>query len=326
LAEPQRKRSDFELLRLALERRSATAQSETYRAGLLGEAIRRTGQPALAGELNHLWIPGLAALGVEAHLTPLSRVRDWERTLHLDADTLLFGFSGSLEFAAPDEITDATPIPHDTDPEITVQARMRTGPPDTFRWQNAGGPVEQATALPDHFSHALLLRSSVGKTPRRIGISAALHRWLAWHAAYPERAPDEADTADPSGALAAAFLWETIGTRRDFVSNRLRYAAQCFETAQIEGAYRWLLEAATATWQLPIAPATALGTPPEQPLSDVLRRELIYFARAGSLPLKTLAARRLTHEAHHPDARKTLHQLAFDLHPWVRAAVRPSSR
>jgi hypothetical protein len=246
--------------------------------------------------------------------------------LHPDAETLLFGFSASPEFAPPDEITDATPIPRDTDPEVTAQARLLTALPNAFRWQNAHGPAEQATDLPPHFSHALLLRNSKEKTPRRIAMSAAVHRWLAWQAAYPERAPGEADTADPAGARAAAFLWEAIGTRRDFVSNRLRYAARCFEAAQIEAAYRWLLEATIATWQLPLAPAEALRTPSEQPLSDVLRRELIYFARAGSLPLKTLAARRLTHEAHHPDAQKTLHQLAFDLHPWVRAAARPSAR
>ncbi|MCW3097808.1 MAG: hypothetical protein JWL77_3426 [Chthonomonadaceae bacterium] len=315
MTEPQTRNSDFEMLWQALERLLPSAHSDIYRAGLLGEAVRGTGQPPLASDLAHLFLPGLASLGIEAHLLPLPLEGAVPQKLpDTGEEIFLFGFAGPLVFAPPEEITDATTMPADTDPQITAQARLQQSTAD-------GLPAE---ALRPRFSHLLSLQRSGQKALRRDSVMAALHRWLAWHAAYPERAPREAHRADPACKLAAAFLSEAVGTRRDFVSNRIRYAAQCFESARIEPAYRWLQEAAIDVWQLPAVPAGALLTPPEQTLSDVMRRELIYFARAGILPLKTLAARRLTHERHHLDAHKTLHQLGFDLHPWVRAAARPT--
>jgi hypothetical protein len=324
LTETQTRNSDFEMLWQALERLLPSAHSDIYRAGLLGEVVRGTGQAPLAGDLTHLFLPGLASLGIEAHLLPLPPEGSVPQRLPgAGEEIFLFGFAGPLEFAPPEEITDATAMPADTDPQITAQARLLQSTADGFHGRNADGLA--AEALRPRFSHLLSLQRSGQKALRRDSIMAALHRWLAWQAAYPERAPREAHRADPACTLAAAFLSEAVGTRRDFVSNRIRYAAQCFESARIESAYRRLQEAAIDVWQLPAVAAEALLTPPEQTLSDVMRRELIYFARAGTLPLKTLAARRLTHERHHLDAHKTLHQLGFDLHPWVRAAARPTS-
>ncbi len=319
----QRVRSEFELLWYALERRLPASVSDIHRAGVLGELVQGASQPPLAGDLIHLWIPGMAALDIEARLVPLPpEGREQAFPTHRATEILLFGFAAPPGYTPPEEIDDSTPLPGNTDPQITAQALLVESTPEGFYWHNADGVEEQATALPSRFSYALALSKSLTKAPRRAGVQAALHRWLAWHAAYPERAPREEDRTDPNAEWAAAFLRETIGTRHDLLSNRLRYAAECFEAALIEQAYRWLLEAAIAAWQLPAAPAEALRASPERPLSDMSRRELIYFARAGSLPLKTLAARRLSHECEHLDARKTLHQLRFDLHPWVRAAAR----
>jgi len=293
---------------------------------VLGELLRGDGQAPLASDLTELWIPGLVALGVTARFQPLpTATTDLVRRPNTTREVFLFGFAGPLAFTPPEEIDDSTPIPQDTDPRITAQARLLESSAEEFHWQSREGPIEQGATLPARFSHTLTLHPGVEKTSRRVGLQAALHRWLAWYAAYPERAPREGEASDPMCAPAAAFLHGAIGTRRDFVSNRLRYAAHCFEAAEIARAYRYLLEAAIAEWQLPASSAEALRAPSDQSLSDMHRRELIYFARAGTLPLKTLAARRLRHERSHPDAGKTLHQLCFDAHPWVRAAARPGS-
>jgi len=326
LSDSQRHREEFELLWRALEPRLPAAYSEIYRRGVLGELLRGADQTPLASDLTGLWIPGLAALGVAARFLPLSTATT--APLHRSNTTqevFLFGFAAPLEFEPPEEIDDSTPVPQDTDPRITAHARLLELSAEEFHWQNSEGPAEQGTTLPPRFSHTLTLHPALGKTSRRVGVQAALHRWLAWYAAYPERAPREGEASDPICALAATFLHDSIGTRHDLVSNRLRYAAHSFEAAQIPRAYWWLQEAVIAEWQLPASSAEALRAPSDQPLSDILRRELIYFARAGTLPMKTLSARRLTHECHHPDARKTLHQLRFDAHPWVRAAARPNS-
>ena len=304
------------------------AYSPLYRAGLTGEVFRGAGRPLLAGDLTQLLIPGLAALGIDARLTPLPpEGTEWEPRPSSTGRALLFGFAAPLEFSPPDEIDDSTPLPAEADPEIAGQALCPDATVKRLFRQDAQGPAacDETAALRTRFSHVLFLRRSVKRELRRDSVRAALHRWLAWHAAYPERAPREADLTEPSCGPAADFLREVVGTRRDFVSNRLRYAAECFDLAQVENAYRWLQEAGLAAWQLPAAISESLCAAPERPLSDRLRRELIYLARAGTPTLKTLATRRLTHERHHLDARKTLHQLCFDHDPWVRAAARPIS-
>lgn len=309
--------SNFEPIWQAAADWLPAASSPAYRRGLAGDMVRRANSSLLASSLTHLLIPGLAALGVEARLTALSE-QEQERRTPSDSIHLLIGFATPLGFIPPEEINDATPLPTATDPSITAQ-QLR---PERIADDHSKG--DMASDRVD-CTYLLTLRRGETKPLRRESVQAALHRWLAWHAAYPEHAPREEDLQDPACALAAAFLSEVIGTRRDFVSNRLRYAARSFEAAQIASGYSWLLEAGIALWQLPAAAANALLTAPASPLSETLRQELIYLARAGALPLKALAARRLTHERHHPDARKTLHQLRFDADPWIRAASRPTA-
>lgn len=300
--------TDFGIVWKAIENRLPAGPTPMFRLGLAGEIVRGAGKPLLASDITHLLMPGLAALGIEARLLPWES--GGENAARIDTEQILVGFAAPLLFSPPEEINDATPLPGDTDPPITA---MEVG--------TKAADAEET--LPSLFSYRLVLQRSETKMRRKESVQAALYRWLAWYAAYPERAPLEADSSDPVAPLAAAFLMEVVGTRRDFVSNRLRYAARCLEAAQIAAAYGWLREAGVAAWQLPAAGAQALLSAPEHPLSNTLRQELIYLARAGTLPLKTLAARRLTYELHHPDARKTLHQLRFDPSPWVRVAARP---
>ena len=292
----------------------------------MGEIVRGSGLSPLASDLTHLFMPGMAALGIEARLVPLPQAEtDIALYSGRSGGNILFGFAAPLEFAQPEEIDDATPLPRNDDPQITAQRLFVEATENGVRRENAAGDAgwEDAATFRARFSHVLLLDRFATKVLRRVGTRTALHRWSAWHAAYPDRAPREGDLADPVCESAAAFLLEVVGTRRDFVSNRLRSAARCFEAARIECAYGHLREAGVAAYELPATMAQALLTDPSLPLSDVLRREAIYLARAGTPVLKTLAARRLTYERHQLDARKTLHQLRFDPDPWVRAAARP---
>ena len=322
----QAPQSDFGLVWQAAKRWLPAAQSAAYRAVLTGEMIHGAGSTRLASDLTHRLIPGLAALGIEARLRPLPPGgSERQERPHPDRPVLLFGFASAVEFSPPEEIDDSTPLPENDDPQITAQALLSEALSDSQTGQHAEGSLGGVVLLPSRFSHTLTLDNKGSKERRGISLQGAVHRWIAWQAAYPQRAPREADLADPACGRAAAFLAEMVGTRRDFVSNRLRYAARCFEAAEIERAYRWLREAGLDAWQLPTAMAEALLTAPNQPLTDVPRRELIYLARAGTPTLKTLAARRLTYERHSPDARKTLHQLRFDSDPWVRAAARPEN-
>ncbi len=324
MAENRERPLDFGVIWQAAEAWMKTGESETYRAGMTGEAARRTGLTPIASDLTHLLLPGLAALGVQGQMRPLPD--DSLLGLMQEGTTVcLFAFEGTLEFLAPDEINDATPLPQNDDPRLLAQVRLLEVSAERLQWQERSGKLVQS--LPEEFrtrfSHFLRLeRSAENLLPRTQVTHAALVRWLEHDAAYPETSPREGDLQEPSSALAAAFLHDTVKTRRDYVSNRLRYAARCFEAAQVRRAYDWLLQALIVEWELSAA-GEALLTPPSLPLTDTQRRELIYLARAGTSTLKILAARRLTHERHHPDARKTLHQLRFDADSWVRAAARP---
>ncbi len=316
---------DFGLVWQAAERWVAPGISTAIRAGLSGKVARRSGVVLIASDLIYLLMPGLAALGVEAKLHPFQgNANHLISAADEETEVCLLAFDGALELLPPEEIDDATPPPENSDPIILSHARLIKADDGRTYWHDGAG--QMTSDLPEifrgHFGYALTLdRANVKTSPRSIIAQEALCRWLEHSAAYPERAQREAEISDDSSLLAAAFLQETIKNRRDFASNRLRYAAQYFEAGQAIRAYDWLRQAVLAKWSLP-AVADALLTPSSQHLSESVLRELVYLARAGTSTLKILAARRLTHE-HHPDVLKTLHQLRFDQHPWVRAAARP---
>ena len=169
-------------------------------------------------------------------------------------------------------------------------------------------------------------RKSSPRLRRRQGVRAALLRWLAYSAAFPNRVPTAAEKDAPIRAASAAFLREITGASGGGpVATRLRRAARLFDAtpsdSTLDEARLFLREAVLLELQLPLIVQNALLTSPDLPLSDIARRELIYMARAGTRDVKTLAARRLAGERHHPDAHSTLEQLAADAHPWVRAAA-----
>jgi hypothetical protein len=134
---------------------------------------------------------------------------------------------------------------------------------------------------------------------------------------------------------AADFLLELAGTRRSAFANRLRYAAELFSREAQEAlsplmqapraaptllrraeewekeAVGYLMEAVVIALRLPPIMARALQGPPEEPLFGMALQEMIYLARAGSPPLRTLAARRLA-GSDHPQAVSTLTQLLYD--------------
>lgn len=158
-----------------------------------------------------------------------------------------------------------------------------------------------------------------------------------------------------SREAASEFLRELAGTRRTAFANRLRYAADIFAREAQEAlgpipaaphgapdllrrAEAWereavgdLMEAIVIALRLPEPTGTALLEPPEEPLSGMALQEMIYLARAGSPPFRTLAARRLA-GSDHPQALSTLTQLLYDPEEMTREmalytlAVHPSQR
>lgn len=138
-----------------------------------------------------------------------------------------------------------------------------------------------------------------------------------------------------SREAASEFLRELAGTRRTAFANRLRYAADIFAREAREAlgpiptappaapdlirraeaweqeAVGYLMEAIVIALRLPKTTGSALLEPPEKPLTGMALQEMIYLARAGSPPFRTLAARRLT-GSDHPQALSTLTQLLYD--------------
>jgi hypothetical protein len=196
-----------------------------------------------------------------------------------------------------------------------------------IRWREAEGEEMRASvaAFCGLFTHALILRRAQRKGQRRANIQAALRRWIAFAAAYPERIPTTGPDDAPVRAYAADFLREIIGKKRDPVANRLRRAAEAFAAADIESALFSLRTAVLLDLHLPALAQRALLSPPSQPLTDVERREMVYLARAGTRDMKALAARRLETERGHSEADSTLEQLGYDPDDWVRAAARSSN-
>ena len=300
-----------------------------FLAGMTGGAVHASGEPPTFTDLQSLVIPGLASLGVCAELMPLPEEngalqRLLRERLRRGIPVPVFAFAIT---ESTDALSESRMIPM-TRQGLIVRIEAEGGP---VVWREADGEEKQAEleGLRAAFSHLLRVRREARKGPkvrRRAGIQAALLRWLAFADAFPERAP----RADAGNArqreVAAAFLREVAGKRRDPVAIRLRRAAERFAGAQspgdVQDALHRLREAVLLELRLPAVAQEALLSSPTKPLSDIARRELIYLARAGTRDIKVLAARRLQPERRHTDALSTLEQLAYDPDAWVRAIVR----
>lgn len=285
--------------------------------GLTGLAIHNTDVALNGVALEAMLLPGLAALGLEAELQPLpedpSELRPLLRAVLRTGSVPLF--------SCPSE--EAAPV--SAQPLITAVA---PGARDAVTLQDSAGGVcsLSSTALRERGTHLLRLRRGGVKGPPRANRLAAVARWAAFEAAFPE-CTVSADEPDASAhALAGEFLRLIAGSRRDRGSNLLRRAAAIFDepwgAEDLMAAFDLLREQTCLALQLPTAQANAILASPERPLTDLERRELIYLARAGTRDLKRLAARRLTWEREHSDAERTLEQLLYDPDPLVRAVVR----
>jgi hypothetical protein len=220
------------------------------------------------------------------------------------------------------------------EPEVVVRqalvtdVALRSGAGDAVTIATSDGRIEVVTAavVRQRYTHALLLRRHKAKGAIRANRQAALARWVAFEAAFPERVIGVKEADAPERAMAAEFLHLSAGGRHDRASNLLRRAAALLATPDdaesISQAFELLREHLCLTLHLPHAQTHAVLAPPDSPLSDPQRSELIYLARAATRDLKVLAARRLTHERSHSDAERTLEQLLHDPDPLVRGAAR----
>jgi hypothetical protein len=101
----------------------------------------------------------------------------------------------------------------------------------------------------------------------------------------------------------------------------MRRAAEAVEAGALSEAMNLLREGVLRELCLPTPIQSALLRDPSEPLSAIERQELIYLARAGTPEMKTLAGRRLQAERGRREVLRTLQQLCYDAHAWVRASA-----
>lgn len=336
-------------LRIALAPLLCPDASPALFAGMVGETVRTTGASPTLEDFRTQFVPGLNALGISAELipmpatphhlrrllaerlryavpVPLLRFDDTVQAVRLDPET-------SSEGAVDVSETPAERLSHYVDTGVRRLARaaivrglsgndvIREGLSPRRR-QTLDAPV---TALRPRFSHVIRLRATEARGHRLANILSALLRGEAFADAFPQRALTEKRRDAERRVLAAEFLAEIAGTKRDPASVRLRRASAAFESASVPShlaeARSHVREAIFLAMRLPSNIQRALLLPPDLSLSGVERRELIYLARAGTLFLKILATRRLSFLPASPDICRTLEQLAFDRHSWVRAST-----
>jgi hypothetical protein len=194
---------------------------------------------------------------------------------------------------------------------------------NALRLQSDSGEemLRTPAAIRETFTHGLTLRRARRQGQRAANIRAALLRGLAFAAAYPQRALSAAPEDAPIRELAAGFLREIVGRRRDPAAVRLRRAAEGYVEGEVQTAWAALREAVLLELRLPAAAQIALLSPSDVRLEEVACRELVYFARAGTREIRVMAARRLRAERHRPEARRALAPLVYDPDPWLRAAA-----
>jgi hypothetical protein len=309
------------------------ALSPAYVSGMTGDIVRRADDVLRYNDLQALLVPGLAALGLHTELLTLPEDEDellrllQERLRH-GVKVPLFAFAEETDTAlsepteAPEGDEEAD-FDRNSERTATAQALVSEVDGDAITWQvGEDRTTGSASELRRAFSHLLRICRAGVRGSRRVHIHAALMRWIAFSAAYPERVPSADQKDDVVRACATAFLEAVAGAQRSPTATRLRRAMECLRNADVEAALLHVREALFREMRLPAVVQGALLSLPSTPLSDVERRELIYLARAGTRELKTLAARRLQPESRLRDVYHTLEQLGYDPDAWVRAAAR----
>ncbi len=325
------------------------AVSRAMLQGMCGGAVRTTDDIVSYADIFHWLIPGLRAFGIAAELVPVPDQRDecarWLAQVSRSGGVPLFAFSGStLPPLTDPEAEEAVELPilknkgsaqQEEEPTVLRQIFFT---PDTVVTDHTGAPTAfnefpvadlSVSAESVSYSHALLLQKAT-KGVQSEHVRRALRRWVTFRAAYPKRifSPTEIDI--PLRELAAEFFMELAGEKRDFASNRLRYAAAMLNEYTLEDdiheVFLLLSEIVLRDFHLtPSASRFLLDF--EHAPTELQVRELIYLARAGTRELKILSIDRLQVEWYHQDSfhkeiRATIRQLRYDPDLWVRAAAR----
>ena len=342
---------DFVPVWEALARRALlpAATSRAMLQGMCGGAARTTAAIVSYADIFHWLIPGLRAFGIEAELMPLPKERDeclhWLKQASGSGGIPLFAFSGStLPPITDPEAEEAAELPSLTkkgsaqqEEEPTVLSQMlftrdtvdesRRSAPTAFASLPGSDIFDSEESV--SYSHAMLLRQSA-KGVRSEHVRRALRRWVTFRAAYPERVFDHNEIDTPLRELAAEFFLELAGEKRDFVSNRLRFAAGMLGeyTMQEDLHEVFLLLSEIVLRDFHLTPsASRFLLDFEYAPTELQVRELIYLARAGTRELKILSIDRLQVEWYSPESfdkeiRATIRQLRYDPDLWVRAAAR----
>ena len=329
--------------------------TRAFLQGMTGGALRSGSCSLMQSDIRGWLIPGLALCGVQAELLLLSlETSEWlpplRAQLHRSVSVPLFRFA-----AMPEEANNAdtpaapfnskarlnrsrapynkretpemdTPTLPPANTAVTQQALLTDMDMDTrvctLFMRDATRSEVGVEDLPASYSHALILMRAPQRHVRALCINAAIQLWAVFACACPDCvcAINPADAT--VRALAAEFWQELAGNARSAQATLLRSLAHRFESAtrpdDLYDAFALLYRSACASFALPQDVENALLAPTADILTDIERRELIYLCRAGTRDLKVFAARRLSYEQEHADARATLQQLRYDADVWVR--------
>ena len=286
--------------------------------GMTAESILSPETPLVFSDFPHFILPGLRASGVHAKLEPLFPVA-FKRTPRHPVPLLKFEgdpFAPVRPSVDPNILT--TPFPSAAEKKLVLIAQgMFVGVEnERYSWIEIE-PVERFEKSGDwnEFSarHTALLR--VSRATRKGGLrenrEAAIQRWATLFLAYPERTIRRSVEVENATSLPAAFLAEIAGNRKDSLALRWRKASEAMSGGDIELAWELILETALRTLNLPDRLFSTLNAPPEFVLHPSEKRELLYFARAGTRSLRLFAMRRLASELQDREIRTTFEALVY---------------
>ena len=272
------------------------------------EILAELGAPLFvaAGSLHYadlplFCLPGMRSLGLTACIEP-------ENTHHLSPDICIPFYLQQAPVLSP-------PVP----PEPARRGEER--PPLWADHNPAVFPTSGAEHTLEYWIAASICERPMSKSVR---LGPMLLRWCALEASRVAAASESLLTGD-----AAANCLEAIaGKQSNAVHVRMRRAAAAIRACQPNAARRELTDAVCIHMYIPTGLHAALLCPPEERLSPVHRRELIYAARSGTSCLRAMAAARLSAAAANYEVLRTLEQLKYDDDAWVRSAagILPPSR
>jgi hypothetical protein len=246
-------------------------------------------------DLQNLVIPGLRQLGIIA------------------AEHLALPPAQASELSVPFYLS---ALPDLMPPEPPEPACSGEAVPPVWMDTN---PEIRADQTADHQVERWLRLARVEKPlPKTERCGPMLLRWCAMEASRRNQG-----LKPPGGSASAECLMQLAGRQTSPICVRMRRAATQMNANQCQAAWLELTDAMCIQLYIPSGLHAALLSPPEERLSPVHRRELIYAARSGTACLRALAAARLHAAAANYEVLRTLEQLKYDSDAWVRSAVGP---